>query len=162
MFIEVKDEDQIKEVVRLAREIWLDYYVSIVTKEQVEYMLDKYQSEIAIYDQIYNQGYSYFLFVYNNESAGYLAFQQRGNELFLSKVYVRKSYRGRGFGRKLIEFSKEFAQNYGLSKLSLTCNKYNFRSLAVYEKCGFQKAKSVVIDIGSGYVMDDYVMELIS
>jgi RimJ/RimL family protein N-acetyltransferase len=43
--------------------------------------------------------------------------------------------------------------------IDLTVNKYNTNSIKAYEKMGFEKIDSVVMDIGNGYVMDDYVMK---
>ena len=40
----------------------------------------------------------------------------------------------------------------------LTVNKHNRNAIAAYGKYGFRVAESVVKDIGSGFVMDDYVM----
>jgi ribosomal protein S18 acetylase RimI-like enzyme len=40
----------------------------------------------------------------------------------------------------------------------LNVNKYNSAKF-FYEKLGFTNVKEEVIDIGNGYVMDDYVME---
>jgi ribosomal protein S18 acetylase RimI-like enzyme len=37
-------------------------------------------------------------------------------------------------------------------------NKGNARAIAFYRKHGFDIAESVVVDIGGGFVMDDYVM----
>ena len=42
--------------------------------------------------------------------------------------------------------------------LFLNVNKYN-NALHFYLKQGFFKIREEVIDIGNGYVMDDYVME---
>ena len=42
---------------------------------------------------------------------------------------------------------------------ALTVNKGNTDSIAVYLKSGFVVREEAVFDIGSGYVMDDYVME---
>ena len=36
---------------------------------------------------------------------------------------------------------------------------YNSGSLRAYEKMGFHKVRSLVIDIGGGFVMDDYELE---
>jgi ribosomal protein S18 acetylase RimI-like enzyme len=42
--------------------------------------------------------------------------------------------------------------------LFLNVNKYN-SAIQFYHKIGFEIAKEEVIDIGNGFVMDDYVME---
>lgn len=49
------------EVATLAAKIWREYYVSIITLEQIDYMLDKFQSIDAITTQIRDEGYEYYL-----------------------------------------------------------------------------------------------------
>lgn len=41
----------------------------------------------------------------------------------------------------------------------LNVNKHNAVAIAAYERCGFRIASGVEIDIGGGFVMDDWVME---
>ncbi|WP_256989666.1 hypothetical protein [Paenibacillus sp. VTT E-133280] len=68
MFSHVNTAEETAEVARLAAEIWREYYVSIITIEQIDYMIDKYQSVPAITDQIQHQGYEYYL-LHNDGSA---------------------------------------------------------------------------------------------
>jgi len=42
----------------------------------------------------------------------------------------------------------------------LNVNRFN-PAVSFYEKYGFKIIKEEVIDIGNGYVMDDYVMEML-
>lgn len=58
--------------------------------------------------------------------------------------------------RKFIELCK--LRN--LNKIWLTVNKRNFRSIDVYKHFGFETVREEYTDIGAGYVMDDYIMEL--
>ena len=37
-------------------------------------------------------------------------------------------------------------------------NKHNAAAIAAYRNCGFVTREEVVVDIGNGFVMDDYVM----
>ena len=60
-FTQVKTVEAIAEVARLAAEIWREYYVSIISMEQIEYMIGKYQAVPAITDQIRQQDYEYYL-----------------------------------------------------------------------------------------------------
>ena len=46
----------------------------------------------------------------------------------------------------------------GLSKIRLTVNKGNTHAVQVYEHYGFRTVEKVKTDIGSGYVMDDFIM----
>lgn len=142
----------------LAYEIWDEHYTPIIGKGQVEYMLSKFQSATAIKSQI-DDGYIYFLIDYLGSHVGYLSFKEEKDTLFLSKVYVLNELRGKGIGKKAILFTENQAKKLGLSKVRLTVNKDNINSKKSYEKLGFVNCGSVVMDIGNGYVMDDYAME---
>jgi ribosomal protein S18 acetylase RimI-like enzyme len=156
--IEVFTETQIKIVEALARAIWTEHYRPIIGKGQVEYMLGRFQSREAISAQIAG-GVSYYLMQENGKFVGYLAVQHKGAELFLSKIYVLGPLRGKGHGRKAIRFVETLAREQGLPKIVLTVNKNNVNAIKAYERWGFRNVGSLVQDIGSGFVMDDYKME---
>ena len=159
-FSQVITEVEIKTVAELAREIWAEHYISIIGIAQVEYMIDKFQSENAITDQIRNQGYKYYLIQDNNQPVGYFSIILEKDFLFLSKLYVHKSRRGGGIARKALEFIKNIAAENKLGKITLTVNKNNIGPLAAYQRLGFVNKGSIVQDIGSGFIMNDYKMEL--
>ncbi len=142
----------------LAREIWTEHYIPIIGREQVEYMLSKFQSKQAIKEQIAS-GLLYFLIQEGRDFIGYIAIQSRGDELFLSKIYVRSSHRAKGLGKKALQFVETIARDRGLRKITLTVNKNNTGAIRAYEKIGFRNVGSLVQDIGGGFVMDDYAME---
>jgi len=158
MFLEVSTDDQIDIVESLAREIWTEHYIPMIGKEQVDYMLDRFQSKRAISEQIMT-GVLYFLMEEDNEFIGYIAVQPRGIELFLSKIYVKSSRRAKGYGRKAVQFAEALALQRGLQKIVLTVNKNNLNTIKAYEKIGFKKVGSLIQDIGNGFIMDDYRME---
>ena len=158
MFREVLTEKQMEIVVSLAKEIWTEHYIPIIGKEQVDYMLDKFQSKQSISDQI-RSGFLYFLIKENNQFIGYIGVQPKGNELFLSKIYVKSSERGKGFGKKAIQFIETLAREKGLRKIVLTVNKNNRVAIKTYGKLGFKNLGSVIQEIGGGFIMDDYKME---
>lgn len=144
----------------LASEIWHEYYGAILSLEQIDYMVDKFQSATAIADQIASQGYEYILMQADGTYVGYMAVQAEGSKLFLSKLYVLKAYRGRGYASRSLAFVMQQCRERGLNAVWLTVNRYNDASIAVYEKKGFKKVREQVADIGNGYVMDDFIMEM--
>lgn len=158
MFIEVLTEEQIEIVESLAAEIWTEHYVPIIGKEQVDYMLDRFQSKESISDQI-RSGFLYFLIKEDKQFIGYIGVRQKGDELFLSKIYIESSERGKGLGKKAIHFIERLAKEKGLRKIVLTVNKNNRVAIKAYEKLGFKNLGSVIQEIGGGFVMDDYKME---
>lgn len=158
MFIEVLTEEQIEIVESLAEEIWTEHYVPIIGKAQVEYMLGRFQSRHSLSDQI-RSGFLYFLIEADNQFIGYIGVQPKGDELFLSKIYVKSSERGKGLGKKSIRFIERLAKEKGLRKIGLTVNKNNRVAINAYEKLGFKNLGSVIQEIGGGFIMDDYKME---
>jgi len=158
-FLEVNNKKQIEELSEIAKLIWSEYFPNIITPGQINYMVEKYQSADAIARQISNDGYKYFMVFGNGEVLGYLAVKADRNQLLLSKLYLKKEFRGRGYFNEMLSFAEKIANEKGLNSLYLTVNKHNDNSIAVYLKKGFFIKKEQVTDIGNGFVMDDYVME---
>ena len=152
----VDNPEAISQVAKLAEEIWNQHYVPIIGKQQVDYMLDKFQSKNSIKQQI-AEGYRYY-FIYDHQlEAGYFSVKDKGEKLFLSKLYVLDSRRGKGIGKQTMNFIKTSFDN---PIIQLTVNKINSDSIAFYKKVGFNIVDSAVTDIGNGFVMDDYIMEM--
>jgi diamine N-acetyltransferase len=158
--IEVHSEAHIAEVAHLAREIWQEHYVPIIGQEQVDYMVDKFQSERAIAGQLAD-GYEYYLVNHDEKHVGYTAVVANVSEaaLLISKIYVKNSVRGHGLGKKMLEFVEDLCRHRRIKKMWLTVNKNNSRSIAWYARMGFTTTGPIVQDIGGGFVMDDFRME---
>ena len=156
----VRSGEEIAEVVRLAREIWEGHYVPIIGQEQVDYMLDKFQSEPAITEQL-AKGYEYFLAVNDGQSAGYTAVVPNEAEAscLLSKIYVRQPLRGLGIGKQMLAHVEDLCRQRGITRIWLTVNRHNEASIDWYDRMGFRTAGPIVQDIGGGFVMDDHMME---
>jgi ribosomal protein S18 acetylase RimI-like enzyme len=154
---EVFTEAQIQRVEDLAYAIWNEHFTPIIGKAQVDYMLEKFQSVEAITGQI-EQGFQYFLLKTDDGFFGYTGIQQKADELFLSKLYIKSSERGKGYGRKVVQFLEGMAKEKGMEKITLTVNKNNLDTIKAYEKFGFENLGPIVMDIGGGFVMDDYQM----
>jgi len=142
----------------LANLIWTEHYTPIIGEQQVAYMLEKFQSALAIEDQV-EKGIMYYLLLYQDTHVGYFSFSKNEESLFLSKLYVLNSARGNGIGRAALSFIEVQAKKLNLKKIKLTVNKFNTNSIKMYEKLGFVNIEAIVQNIGNGYVMDDYVLE---
>lgn len=140
---------------KLADKIWREHYIPIVGKPQIDYMLDKFQSVKAMKEQVTN-GFEYYTVFYEELPVGYMSVTPESEHLFLSKIYVLSIYRGKGIGKRMMDFIVEKAKMYNLNKIRLTVNKYNTNSIKAYEKMGFKTVRELVQDIGNGFVMDDF------
>ena len=152
--------EQVERVVQLANVIWTEHYRPIIGQSQVDYMLRHFQSASAIANEINNINNHYYLLYGNGEPVGYVGVKIETQSLFLSKIYVLSSERGKGFGNKAITFIRELATSKQLSKITLTVNKGNIDTIAAYKRIGFKITGEICMDIGGGYVMDDYQMAL--
>ncbi len=151
-----KDDSALIE--KLAKTIWEEYYIKILTKEQIDYMTDKFQSESAVFNQITNEGYEYYI-LYDNCPLGYISIKKENGRLFLSKFYILKEKRNKGYGRYVFEFLIEYCLTHNLKSIYLTVNKENESSIGIYKHFGFKVIKEQKADIGNGFFMDDFIME---
>ena len=163
-FVPVTTPQQLDVVAGLAHEIWYEYYVPLIGRAQVDYMVSRFQSSGAMAGQM-REGYEYFVIQQgpgerDGRPVGYCAVQPQLEEhsLFLSKLYLLRDARGAGTGRECMEFIEQLARRRGLTLLWLTVNKGN-PAVKAYERLGFRIAADLVMDIGGGFVMDDYRME---
>ena len=162
--VELKADERPKaeELTQLAGEIWTEHYTPIIGKAQVDYMLENFQSTDRILSDISTSGYRYFMAHDDGKLVGYCAakseYTTRG--IFLSKLYVEKSSRGRGISRLMHDKLLEIAENEGLNHIWLTVNKYNYATIDIYKKLGFIVVEELLTDIGHGFVMDDYKMRM--
>ncbi len=161
MITKVSTPTQIKKTAQLAHNIWNAHYTPIIGQAQVDYMLENLQSEKAIEEQI-AAGYEYFLLFESEAPIGYLGLRPHHpkGKLMISKIYVDPSCQGKGYGNKLLEFTKKFSLMGEMNCIWLTVNRHNSNSISWYEKKGFVKIKEAQFDIGSGYIMDDFVLEV--
>jgi GNAT superfamily N-acetyltransferase len=150
---------QVADVARMAHEVWNEYYVPIIGQAQVDYMVARFQTAEAMQSQI-DSGYEYFQIQQSGETMGYAAVRHDAADarLFISKLYLLAAHRKSGAGRKTLALLEQMARDRAATHLWLTVNKGN-PSVRAYERLGFTIAEALVMDIGGGYVMDDYRME---
>lgn len=155
----VQSDSEIDLVCRLAEEIWHEHYSSIITPQQISYMLHTFQSGQAIKAQC-EGGFAYFLIFTDEKPIGYLSVIAKPVErnLFLSKYYLLKNMRGQGFGRKVMNKLECLAVEQHLESIYLTVNRQNTSAITVYQKMGFHIVGPCISEIGNGYIMDDYKM----
>lgn len=148
--------DEFAELEQVAVKVWHQSYDGLIGPDQVNYMITMFQNADAFRKQV-SEGYVYRGLYVDGKLAGYTGSVREKDRVFISKLYLLEEYRGQGFGRKLLEDVLSLYPEY--SSFYLTVNKHN-PTLGMYEHFGFKVIDSVVSDIGSGYVMDDYIMQL--
>jgi ribosomal protein S18 acetylase RimI-like enzyme len=159
--IPVTDQKGIAAVAALAEVIWNQHFTDIIGRQQVDYMLERYQSVEAIASQL-SDGYEYYLAMINDEPLGYLGLipDKPPGKMMLSKIYVKSSARGTGLGNALLEITRKRALETHAEAIWLTVNRGNVKTVDWYLRKGFTVTDEVKKDIGSGFYMDDYIMEI--
>ena len=157
-----REDAELEEIQRLAGVIWRDHYPGIITPEQIEYMLDRMYSLDALRTGRDVHGVRHELAWSGPTPIGYCAYgpEATSGEPKLHSLYVHRDHRGHGCGSALLERAIAWARDRDAKHLILNVNKHNRLALDTYAHYGFRVREPVVNDIGSGFVMDDYVMEL--
>lgn len=60
-----------------------------------------------------------------------------GRDAFVDEIYVRENYRGRGVGRRGLEFVEGVCRELGVRALHLEVGRANANAQAVYRRAGF-------------------------
>ena len=157
------DGETIGRLSDFASAIVKQHFDPIIGAAQNDYMIRRFQSPQAIRQQL-EAGAAYRLVLCGGELAGFLAYypkQDAGRQkLYLSKFYLAGQQRGKGLARQMLDYVTEQARALGLDAVYLNVNRHNDGVIAVYRHFGFQIIRKEKNDIGGGFYMDDYVMEL--
>lgn len=157
----VQKHVEILTIARLANKIWNEHFVDIIGQKQVDYMLEKFQSEKAVEAQI-KTGCEYYIIGSNDQEAGYLALipDETKGRMMISKIYIDSSNRRTGLGSAVLDFVKQECINRNMTSIWLTVNRRNTDTILWYKQKGFIICKEEKKAIGNGYYMDDFIMEL--
>ena len=146
-----------KLIAALADEIWRQHYPAFLSAAQIGYMLAEFQSEENIASQIKSGGMIYYILFEGEIPAGYCGIAIEDEAVYLSKLYIKQGYRGKGLSKlALSHIQSVFADK---KKIYLHVDVRNAGSIAAYEKMGFVNTGFLQRGIGGGYVLDDYTME---
>ncbi len=139
----------------LARKIWNEHYLSIISQGQIDYMLqDRYSVEAILRSM--KQGEKYFLAYLDDQPVAYAAVESKEAYLFLSKFYVNVSKHRMGIGEKFLQHL--LSQMNSAKPMKLQVNRCNIKAVNFYFKMGFIIEKAADFDIGGGFFMNDFVM----
>ncbi len=152
----VQDIDLIRD---LSLQVWPQTYASILSKQQIEYMMQLLYSKEAILKQMKEK--HQFLIIYNSGiPIGFASYSEVEAHIYkLHKIYVLPIHQGRGVGRFIIRYIINCILPQDATALRLNVNRSN-KAKDFYQQLGFQIIREEDIPIGNGFYMNDYVMEL--
>jgi len=146
----------------LAERTWKAAYASILSPEQMKYMLDLFYSEAALKKQM-EDGHQFIIAKENNKAVGFASYSVKSAEepltYRLQKIYIDPECQGKGTGKLLIGFIINDISSYDAVNLEVNVNRHN-KAMEFYRKIGFKVIREEDINIGNNFFMNDYVMNL--
>lgn len=146
---------------KIAYETWLVTYGNILSKTQLDYMLQKFYSYETLLNNLIQKGHRFLLIAEEHEVLGFASYEhhyQQNQVTRLHKLYVLPQAQGKGAGKLLLDEVERLAQNQQQKSVSLNVNKFN-NAYAFYLKNGYKKIGEIDIPIGDGFLMEDFVLE---
>jgi len=162
LHIEKAGEEAIPAIQDLAQITWPVTYGPILPAHQLEYMLELIYSTAALQEQM-QKGHRFILAIDDGQPVAFASYsvkQESDPSLYrLHKLYIDPSQQGKGLGRILVDHIVNDIVPKGATVLELNVNRFN-KAKTFYERLGFTVTSEEDIDIGNGYFMNDYVMQL--
>ena len=145
----------------IAHKTWPITYGSILSKAQLDYMLDLMYSDESLLEQLKTKPL-FFLAYEDDVCLGFTSCEnnyQNKKVTRIHKIYILPEAQGKGVGKALVDKVVALAKENQSNIISLNVNKFN-KAVSFYKKIGFEIASEEDLDIGNGFLMEDYKMEL--
>lgn len=159
--IEQLNKDNIDVVNHLAHDIWPHTFKDILSNDQITYMLD-WMYDVGTLREQAQIGHLFYVIKEFGSPKGFIGLEPNYPDvghLRIHKLYVLPDNQGNGFGRQLVNQAIDVAFDLDLDALHLNVNRFN-RSVDFYKHVGFEIIGEEDIDIGKGYLMEDFIMKL--
>ena len=138
--------------------IWPQTYSDVISKEQIEYMLEMMYSPATLQKQMEEDDCTFIIVYDNEEPIAFASYNETEPKLWkLNKIYILPSQQRKGTGKFIINYIiGEIKANHAKA-LQLQVNRQN-KAKYFYERLGFKIIQTADFDIGNGYFMNDFVM----
>jgi ribosomal protein S18 acetylase RimI-like enzyme len=155
-------KEELSKVHHIAHKTWPSTFGSILSVEQITYMLN-WMYALPMLESQLEKGHGFLVAEVEGEAIGFAGYELNhleGPKAKLHKLYLLPSSQGKGVGKSLLLEVVKRAREAEQKSLLLNVNKNNKKAIDFYLAMGFVTIRQEVNDIGLGYVMDDDVMEL--
>lgn len=152
---------EFKTIREIAYVTWPVVYGKILSKAQLDFMLENFYSDATLTDNLVNKGHRFILVNENDDCLGFASYEHhyKGENLTrLHKIYLLPETQGKGMGKLLIDTIVALAKENQSEAISLNVNRFN-NAYIFYLKMGFEVVAEEDLEIGNGYLMEDYKME---
>lgn len=161
--ISPNSESDFKTIISIAEIVWPVTYGAILANDQLHFMFEMMYSVASLQQHATSKNHHFIIAYENGVPCGFASFEhncESSNKTKVHKIYILPTLQGKGIGKKMIEYVSVEALRKRENAIFLNVNRYNSAKL-FYQKIGFIVTKEIDIEIGNGYLMEDYVMEMI-
>ena len=114
------------------------FYSELQNKNRITFVYTKDEEYIAEVSIVFNK---------NDED-----YTIPGKRIYISRIIVKKDFRGKGYGKKLMNYAIEYAKSKGYKEISLGVNLDNYIAFKLYVDLGFTKIQYIGEDFDGKYV----------
>jgi GNAT superfamily N-acetyltransferase len=159
LFFRLLNKNELHQIQELAHKIWPHTFKDILSKVQIDYMLN-WMYSISKLEQQFDANHEFYVVSENEAIIGFAGIEYNyptKESLRIHKIYLLPETQGKGIGKRFISFIEGLGRNKNLVQLHLNVNRFN-DAVDFYKRVGFKIVKTEDNEIGSGYLMEDYVM----
>ena len=154
---EVNTSD-VKIISDLARKIWPVCFRQILTKNQIDNMLQKIYGVSALIEQM-DGGQKFWIVSLNDQDIGYGSAFTKEDVIWLKKLYISPDVQGKGCGKLVI---KTVVNTYpDFTKMSLFVHRDNVIAQRFYEYLGFKIEREEPVKMGDYHFVDLVMSKLL-
>ena len=140
--IQKKDYNIIAKLNKDVQDLHCDMHPDIFKSYDYETMYKGFSEYIS------QENFHSFIAYYEEEPVGYILvcirdyketpFKAGYKSLYIDQICIKKEYRHKGTGHKLIEYVKNFAKEQGINRIELTVWTTNNNAKSFFRKAGFE------------------------
>jgi len=159
--IKIQPTDNYKAIQDIAGKTWPATYGAILSSEQIQYMFSMMYDLEALKNQAETKNHHFIIAEEDGNFLGFASYEFDCHDKPITKIhkiYILPETQGSGIGKKLLYYISEKAKANNQDYLSLNVNRFN-DAIHFYNKMGFEKVGEEDINIGNGYLMEDFIMQ---
>lgn len=132
---------------RVGIETFNDTFAAQNTVENMQEYLERAYADEKLSAELKNKDSFFYFLKKEEEILGYIKMNINQaqtekiaeNSLEVERIYIRKAHLRKGFGKLLLQFAQEQANNWGKMTVWLGVWEYNFNAQSFYKKMGFKR-----------------------
>ena len=150
----------------IAHETFDETFRSMNSHATMEQYLQEAFNQKKLLAELKNKNSQFFFLYVDNDLAGYLKINDASaqtdindpDSIEMERIYIRKSYKGKGLGEKLLNHALQLAKDMNKNYVWLGVWEKNTAAISFYSKMGFHRAGQHLYRLGNE-LQNDLIMK---